>query len=224
MSEAWWQGCDNPLVMLQYLQDPLRVNRTKAGRRRLRLFACACCRRVWKLIPTGACQQAVTASESYADGLAGVTAAALADAQKAADRRVKRTRPHTPEGEAARAARWAADRNVVDAAKFAAWSARGAKGKRWSEEWRCQAVLLREIFGNPFHPIRIDQRWLEHDGGAALTLARELYDEGRFTRLPALADALAKAGCKDDEVLAHCRSRAGHVRGCWLLDAILGKE
>ena len=53
-------------------------------------------------------------------------------------------------------------------------------------------------------------------------MAREIYQRGSFQDLPILADALEDAGCDDAELLTHCRSQGEHVRGCWIVDAILG--
>ena len=55
-------------------------------------------------------------------------------------------------------------------------------------------------------------------------LARTIYDDRRFDLLPILADALEEAGCGDAEILAHCRGPGPHVRGCWAVDLVLGKE
>jgi hypothetical protein len=55
-------------------------------------------------------------------------------------------------------------------------------------------------------------------------LARSLYEERRFEDMPVLADALEEAGCQDAAVLEHCRGPGPHVRGCWVLDVVLGKE
>ena len=55
-------------------------------------------------------------------------------------------------------------------------------------------------------------------------LARRVYDERAFHDLPILADALEDAGCADAALLEHCRGPAPHVRGCWVVDLILGKE
>ena len=60
---------------------------------------------------------------------------------------------------------------------------------------------------------------LEPAGTAAGT-----YEDRTFDRLPVLADALEKAGCHDPDILAHCRQPGEHVRGCWLVDLILGKS
>jgi len=84
--------------------------------------------------------------------------------------------------------------------------------------WQCD--MLREIFGNPFRSISITP-WLTPD---VLALARGIYEDGAFDRMPILADALQEAGCDNDDMLNHCRDAdATHVRGCWVVDLILGK-
>src|SRR5262249_49758118 len=90
-------------------------------------------------------------------------------------------------------------------------------------ERQVQADILREIFGNPFRPPAIDPAWLRWNDGTVPRLARVIYDERSFETLPVLADALEDAGCPDVALLQHCRSGAGHFRGCWAIDAILGK-
>jgi hypothetical protein len=86
---------------------------------------------------------------------------------------------------------------------------------------RPRAYLARCVFGNPFRPVAFDLRWRTAD---VLGLARGIYDERAFDRLPLLADALMDAGCADEQVLGHCRSDGPHVRGCWVVDLVLGKE
>jgi hypothetical protein len=83
-----------------------------------------------------------------------------------------------------------------------------------------QIRLLHEIFGPlPFRDVVIAPEWLTSDVAA---LAWCTYDEKAFDRLPILADALQDAGCDNDEILTHLRSDGPHVRGCWVLDLILG--
>jgi hypothetical protein len=84
-----------------------------------------------------------------------------------------------------------------------------------------QAALLREVFGNPFRPVAPEPSWLTSD---VLALARGIYEEKAFDRMPILADALQDAGCANEDVLNHCRSEQTHVRGCWVLDLLLGKQ
>ena len=80
--------------------------------------------------------------------------------------------------------------------------------------------LLRDIFGNPFRPIVADPAWLTPTVGS---LAVAIYEDRAFDRLPILADALEEAGCTNADVLLHCRVPAEHVRGCWVVDLVLGK-
>src|SRR5581483_3527580 len=81
--------------------------------------------------------------------------------------------------------------------------------------------LLREIFGNPFRPVTVNSTWLTSN---VISLAQTIYDERAFDRMPILADALEDAGCTNAEILQHCRQPGEHVRGCWVVDLLLGKE
>ena len=83
--------------------------------------------------------------------------------------------------------------------------------------------ILRCIFGNPFKPVTAPPSWLAWNGGTVLNMAKVIYAERRFNDLPILADALEEAGCTDEAVLEHCRSGGEHVRGCWVVDLLLGK-
>ena len=84
-----------------------------------------------------------------------------------------------------------------------------------------QVLILRDVFHNPFQPVTLDPAWTTP---TVVQLARSLYEERRFEDLPVLADALEEAGCRDAAVLGHCRGPGVHVRGCWVLDLLLGKE
>jgi hypothetical protein len=81
--------------------------------------------------------------------------------------------------------------------------------------------LLRCIFGNPFRPVTVDPEWLT---STVVALARGIYEERAFGRLPILADALQDVGCDNDDVLNHCRGVGPHARGCWVVDLVLGKS
>jgi hypothetical protein len=80
--------------------------------------------------------------------------------------------------------------------------------------------LVRCILGNPFRPATLDPNWKT---STVLALARGIYDERAFDRLPILADALQDAGCDNEEMLSHCRGDGPHARGCWVVDLVLGK-
>ncbi len=84
-----------------------------------------------------------------------------------------------------------------------------------------QVPILRCIVGNPFRPVACDPSWRTT---TAVGLAEAIYAERAFDRLPILADALEDAGCDNPDVLAHCRDRGPHARGCWVVDLILGKS
>jgi hypothetical protein len=58
----------------------------------------------------------------------------------------------------------------------------------------------------------------------AVRVAKAIYQSRAFQDMPILADALEDAGCDNADILAHCRRPGPHVRGCWVVDLILGKE
>jgi hypothetical protein len=80
---------------------------------------------------------------------------------------------------------------------------------------------LRDIFGNPFRPVSFPPVWRTD---TAIALARNMYESRDFSAMPILADALQDAGCDSAAILDHCRSAEQlHVRGCWVVDLVLGK-
>src|SRR5262249_719138 len=80
--------------------------------------------------------------------------------------------------------------------------------------------LLRDLFGNPFRPVAFDPAWASF---AVTSVAKHVYDRHAWEEMPILGDALEDAGCDDEQVLSHCRDGGEHVRGCWVVDALLGK-
>lgn len=82
------------------------------------------------------------------------------------------------------------------------------------------SALLRELFPNPFVPLAWQPDWLT---STVRDLATHIYSTFEFGAMPILADALQDAGCDDEQILTHCRANKLHARGCWVLDAILGK-
>jgi hypothetical protein len=83
------------------------------------------------------------------------------------------------------------------------------------------ARLVRDIFGNPFRPVAFDLAWRSP---TAVGLAQHMYDSRDFAAMPLLADALQDVGCEVPDILDHCRQPGEHVRGCWVVDLVLGKE
>jgi hypothetical protein len=211
MTEEEWVNCTDPKPMLEFL-------RGKASDRKLRLFAVACCRRVWPLLAEEWSRQAVESAEKYADGL-------CSDEQlEETGKRAGWAAAGAGQGSAAEAAAWAAAGKgevgwVEITAAHAGWAETAEESPR---PFHCD--LLRDIFGNSFRSQAINPAWLGSNGGTVPIIARTIYDERAFDRLPVLANALQEAGCTDKEILNHCRQPGVHVRGCWALDLILGKE
>ena len=87
-----------------------------------------------------------------------------------------------------------------------------------------QAALLRDIIGDPFRPISLDPAWLTWHDGLLVSMARRMYDSRDFSDMPVLADALEEAGCANADILEHLRGPGSHVRGCWVVDALLARE
>jgi hypothetical protein len=83
------------------------------------------------------------------------------------------------------------------------------------------AHLARDIFGNPFRSVTVNATWFTTN---VLALAQAIYDDRAFDRMPILGDALEDAGCDNADILKHCREPAEHVRGCWVVDLVLGKS
>ena len=90
-----------------------------------------------------------------------------------------------------------------------------------SAERSAQCKILRDIVGNPFRPVTFDPEWRT---STVTALAQQMYDSRDFTAMPILADALQDAGCENADILDHCRGPGPHVRGCWVVDLVLGKE
>ena len=91
---------------------------------------------------------------------------------------------------------------------------------RWRARLHVVAAYLRDIFGNPFRPVAFDTAWRTEN---TVGLAARLYEERDFAAMPILADALEESGCDNPDILSHCREPGVHVRGCWVVDLVLGK-
>jgi hypothetical protein len=224
MTEAEWLAAAQPYLMLRFLRD-----RGGASERKLRLFAVACCRRVWTLLTDERGRRAVEVAERFADRLAG-------DQERgAAAGGASPFKGSSNEGYPAQFACWStcADESSGAAEVAAEWAAQVVAGANegrtaWpvaiEANQAAQAALLRDIVGNPFGMApSLAPAVLAWNNGTVGKLAAAIYEERAFDRLPVLADALEDAGCTDTAVLAHCRSGGEHVRGCWVVDLVLGK-
>jgi len=233
MTEAEWLACTDPQPMLEYLDGQGILSDRKQ-----RLFDCACVRRIWHLLLDERGRTAVDVAERFADRAAGLDALreAQATALAAADAQATLSLPGAPNSycvlAAAAAAAWefrsGADplRHAADAI---AWEGltnnrppeRRMAKVRFAEERKVQTALLMDVFGNPFRPGTLDHSWITPQ---AVILAQAIYIERAFDRLPVLADTLEKVGCTDARLLSHCWGPGPHVRGCWVVDLLLGKE
>jgi hypothetical protein len=75
------------------------------------------------------------------------------------------------------------------AAAFAAGD-QSAGDAAHAQECQAQSDFLRCIFGNPFLPVQIDPAWLKWNGSTVLQLAKSIYEDRAFDRMPLLGDAL----------------------------------
>ena len=255
MTEQEWLECTDPTPMLEFL-------RSKANERKVRLFACACIRRIWHFLPDEPTQAAVhiferiadeqateqefakakkaadDAEDSAMDGLANAvahslsffvdsieseqyqedaliriagSASATADAVGANSAiAIEREAPQRGPGEFLSETIYRMGQEAAEIAK--------------ATEKVGQANVLREIVGNPFCYVGLNPEWLAWRDGTIPKMAQAIYEDRAFDYLPVLADALEEAGCIDANILAHCRKPGPHVRGCWVVDLLLGKE
>jgi hypothetical protein len=217
LDEAQWLQGTYFQALHAYLCDDLKVPRTKVGRRRLRLFAVACCRWVWHLLPDAPCRSAVEVAERFAEGQA--TRQEL-DAAFAATVPCVRGHPYGKARYHAASAALDAVRPEVSWASFAACKASFGVNGDMSNDHGQVCDLLRDVFGNPFRPVTVERSWLKWNDGTVPKMAQAIYDERAFDRLPVLADALEDAGCAEAQLLDHCRGAGPHVRGCWVIDLL----
>lgn len=225
MTESEWLACEDPEEMLEFL-------RGKTSERKVRLFAVACCRRIWQLLIDERSKKAVLVVERDADQARPEAVAEVFHELQCAFRVCEYDSDRHAD------AAWAAcqlaepSEDRLEKAVRVALLAAGAAGypddtsystdrDRIEVEYKHQCHLLRDIFGNPFRPVVIDPAWLSPN---VVALARTIYEERAFDRKPELAEGLDAAGCHDAEILGHCRQPGPHVRGCWLVDLILGKS
>jgi hypothetical protein len=220
MTEDRWQLCDNPDDLFHELGA--RINERKQ-----RLFACGSCRLIESLLPDEPSQYAIDLMEHFADGTVN-------EAEARAARRSGRIDVVNA------ATLWAAEAvaaltsfryrslpiHVEEITCHAARAARDAAGQSdWGRARVKQAAVVRDLLRYPARPpVVFDPAWLHWQNGLVVQMARTIYAEYRFTELPILGDALEEAGCDDREVLDHCRNQPVHVRGCWLIDRLLGRD
>jgi hypothetical protein len=219
MTEAEWLACaDNPRRMLGQLTPPVSF-------RKLRLLLCGSCRPFGHLLSDPRILRAVEVCERFVDDRRA-TRGELAEAYAAADaayRDLERLKPF--ESVLAMCAALATSESMTGREMEVVAATPPGSWEVSYDAWRrTQCDIIRDMFGNPFRPASADPSWLSWNDGALRKLARAIYEGYAFDRLPILADALEDAGCENADLLAHCRGPGPHVRGCWVVDLLLGKE
>jgi len=249
-TEADWLGCQDACKLLEMVKERVSL-------RKIRLVGVACCRRLRKLFHAEACHVGVEVAERYADGLASeeeLLAAYCAvgnlkegDYSLGSLPRLWMNRTACMSGitvyetlmpnpriqvdggstivyraaDAAFAGAYEALGTRDDAASYAGTAARTA-------EEVAQVQLIRDVLGNPFHPLSLDPTYRTP---TVVALAQSAYDDRTLPsgtlqpdRLAVLADALEDAGCGEPAILGHLRGPGLHVRGCHVLDLLLGRS
>jgi hypothetical protein len=215
-------------MMLEFL-------RGKVSERKLRLFAAACTRCFWQYLVREPSRRAVEVAEQFADGLADqsvLQSARIAAEVVPGQLLTKMNYPlsafaaaECTEADAWEAASRASSAILDAALPLVAHTTDGQVLEAVAVLREFQGNLLRDIFGNPFHPLPplLPTILTWHDRTIP-RVAEGIYAERAFKRMPILHDALLDAGCADEALLSHCRNPEGHVRGCWTIDLILSKD
>jgi hypothetical protein len=245
MTEAEWETCKDPAEMYRFVGNQPKVIRRKSGRRKLRLFGVACCRKFGRLLSDSRSSAAIEVAERLADGLASQEEVAVAEkeAKEAFEvawqshlESTNGSRQHivTPYDAALSAALLlnpqADNFGAAGLCRFPVETdAPDYRTYRKNGQW--QADIIRCIFGNPFGLLPpLDTSLLTWKGNSIPRLAQQAYDDrllpsGHLNAdtLAVLADALEEAGCDNADILSHLRGPGPHTRGCYVIDWLLGK-
>jgi hypothetical protein len=240
VTEAEWLACDAFERLFRHLETTDLL-----AQRKLRLFEVAYCQRFALALGDPVLENALSVAERFADGLVtGAELAAVHDAARGIEDEYEGRDDDTDALHyGAKAVREATSpdhadyhygtldmiEHAVSAVAYASPSY--PKGNPEAQpahfeqvnvaEQRSLVALVHEVFGSPFRPVAFSPEWRTD---TVVALARQTYEARDFGALPILADALEEAGCSDPDLLGHLRSAGPHVRGCWALDLILGKE
>jgi hypothetical protein len=214
ISEQEWLECTSPERLLYNLTYKLRHPQlVRPSKRKLRLLACALSRFLLAYQMTPEISNAIASAESTDDNIAHEYTLSLDSHHPAA------RLPKLIIG-------WLSltgfvTRMSIDARLRSVIEDELGCNKSRLEVGEEPSRLVRDVFGNPFRPVLFDPAWVTSN---VLSLARTAYEETSFDKLPLLANALEEVGCTTSDFLAHCREPGPHVRGCWVVDLVLGKQ
>ena len=227
MNKTEWKDCNSPWKMLEFIE-------ARACDRKLQLFVVACCRRALFVGADPLNHELIERTERFADGL--LSTKEFCNFRNEVKKLLTDNSDADPEDRSHFLTVAILNAKGGGSAKFAsriaARSIAGLTNARRSEQCFSslrdeeihQCDLLRDIFGDPNRPFRFDPVWLSNMASDSRKLAREIYDTGCFENITLLANILERDGCHDQMVLEHCRSPGPHVRGCWVVDALIGHE
>lgn len=243
MNESDWLAAESPYKLFHHAKAGLSA-------RKLQLLACGCCRLLDPFL-TDAQREALGRVERHADGLASDDD--FQQAKELFLCGVNSLLIRTPTGETAPPTLEAAIaaalvglvsppsdyglRKVIEEVEAAAAREAGRGGAMAvrKEMARRMCGVFHEVVGNPFRERRVagpewlaaggrPAPWMLKVGETARGIAIGVQADQAFDRLPILADALEDDGCTDTEFLTHLRHHSHHLRGCWALDLVLGKQ
>jgi hypothetical protein len=189
-------------------------------RRSTRLFVCACGRLIWHLLSDDVGRPSIELSERFADGRAD-----WGDLQ--AERLRIGSAPYPDEQSRRMIIRSSADflmafdfsiRSVV-ATVVGVRELAMQLDRADCESAVCN--LIREIFTNPFRPEVFDPTWLTP---TVVVFAQAIHNGSDYDQMPMLGDALEEAGCSSPGIVDHCRGKSKHVRGCWVVNALIAPD
>jgi hypothetical protein len=246
MTNQEWRRCKDPVKMIQGLKDI-------ASSRKSILYMCGGCRFIWDLLYDDLSRRAIEVAERFAEGLAteeelgrahfsaecptfghdfepgiwrkwGGVPESVQNLLKMGVLSEEQLLEDKPEVEPVLKERLLSAASLAEAASSLSPFRFFSNGFQdylsvvdWPGEW-----LLRCVFGKPFLPaFAFDPDWMTSN---VITLAKSIYAENAFDRMPVLSDALESSGCSNQDILKHYRSERAHIRGCWVVDTILGKS
>lgn len=184
-------------------------------RRLFLLYGVGCFRAAWSVLDATPYRLTVEAVEAAADGQFRPNVLEL--------RQRDDGHGYPPVRNAAEALRWAAYTNRMSGDFHACVESatRVAKylGLAFPQAKRLFRDLYRDLLIDRSN-VLFNPAWLT---STVRAVAAGVYESRDFSGLPVLADALQEAGCDDSVILDHCRTAGWHARGCWVVDAILGK-
>ena len=235
MTEAEWLASKDFLALIRHIDS------VTTTRKWLDSFCAACCRRVWHLLKDDRSRTAIEVMESRPlESMSDQEFEALRDSAAAANREAvldlsdslawaqysaAQAVHNAVQGLDTRVANDVSRAVAADKASMrdpAGFNAILSGFETDPDEDRWQVACLRCLVGNPFRPATFDPAWRT---STAVALSSQIYDMRDFSPMPILADALQDAGCDRDDILNHCRdAKQVHVRGCWVVDRVLGKE